>query len=229
MASTEKQRAREMLDNLRFDKYPIPKERIKSIGDREVRRLDGVEKASGKANYTMDVQLPGMLHMRFLTSPHPHAAIKSMDTSKAEALPGVRAVLRYDDPEIQQEEDLGGHGVSPRLPIPLVAHFQGEECGVAIAADSEEIVDEALRLVEVQWEQRPFVLDPLEALASGAPIANPEDFPESNLEVYYEAGRGDVEEGFAESDVVLEFASRRDLHTYVSPERACGVWRWNGD
>jgi len=229
MASIEKQRAREMLDNLRFDKYPIPKERIKNIGDREVRRLDGVEKASGKANYTMDVQLPGMLHMRFMTSPYPHAAIKGMDTSKAEALPGVRAVLRYDDPEAQQEEDLGGHGISPRLPIPPVAHFQGEECGVAIAADSEEIVEEALRLVEVQWEQRPFVLDPLEALAPGAPLANPDDFPESNLEVYYESGRGDVDKGFAESDVVLEFNSRRDLHTYVSPERGCGVWRWNGD
>ena len=125
MASTEKQRAREMLDNLRFDKYPIPNERIKNIGDREVRRLDGVEKASGKANYTMDVQLPGMLHMRFFTSPYPHAAIKSMDTRKAEALPGVRAVLRYDDPEIQQEEDLGGHGISPRLPIPVGCPLPG--------------------------------------------------------------------------------------------------------
>ena len=75
----------------------------------------------------------------------------------------------------------------------------------------------------------PFVLDPLEALAPGAPLANPDDFPESNLEVYYESGRGDVDKGFAESDVVLEFTSRRDLHTYVSPERGCGVWRWNGD
>ena len=106
MASPEKKKALELLDNLRFDKYPLPDERQNHIGKREVRRLDGFEKAGGLANYTMDVQLPGMLYMRFLTSPYPHAEIKGMDTSKAEAFPGVRAVLRYDDPVVLVEEDL---------------------------------------------------------------------------------------------------------------------------
>ena len=116
MAKSEKEKARELLDNLRFDQYPLPEERQQNIGSRTVRRLDGVEKASGEANYTMDVQLPGMLYMRFLTSPYPHAAIKSLDTGKAEALPGVRAILRFDDPAVQVEEDLGGHGVPPECP-----------------------------------------------------------------------------------------------------------------
>ena len=228
MAGLEKKKALELLDNLEFDKYPLPDDRQKNIGKRDVRRLDGLEKASGLANYTMDVRVPGMIHMRYLTSPYPHAEIKHMDTRKAEAYPGVRAVLRYDDPEVQQEEDLGGHGMSPRFPVPRVAHFQGEEVGVAIAADSEEIAEEALRLVEVEWGQRPFVLDPMEALKPGAPLANPEDCPEGNLEAEYESGRGDVKQGFAQSDMVFEFTSKRTQHTYVSPERPCGVWRWNG-
>jgi xanthine dehydrogenase molybdenum-binding subunit len=229
MASSEKDKAKEMLDNLRFDKYPLPEERQKSIGSRTVRRLDGVEKASGYANYTMDVQLPGMLYARFLTSPYPHAAIKSMDCSKAEALPGVRAILRYDDPEMQVKEDLGGHGVTTKYPLPRAAHFQGEELGAVVAADSEEIAEEALRLIKIEWEVRPYVLTAEDALKEGAPLVNPEEFPDSNVEAIYESGRGDVEQGFKDSDVVFEFTSRRLQHTYISPERPCGVWRWNGD
>lgn len=125
MANDEESKARELLDNLRADKYPLPDEKFRFIGNRDVRRLDGREKASGLANYTMDVKLPGMLYMRILTCPFPHAKILRMDTSRAESLPGVRAVLRYDDPDMQIREDCGGHGLSPRYPLPGVAHFQG--------------------------------------------------------------------------------------------------------
>ena len=229
MANDEESKARELLDNLRADKYPLPDEKFRFIGNRDVRRLDGREKASGLANYTMDVKLPGMLYMRILTCPFPHAKILRMDTSRAESLPGVRAVLRYDDPDMQIREDCGGHGLSPRYPLPGVAHFQGEGCGVTIAADTEEIAEDAIKLVEVEWEERPYNLDPEEALKPGAPLTNPEDFPDGNLEAVFESGRGDTEKGFAEADKVLEFKSRRIQHTYVSPERPCGVWRWNGD
>jgi CO/xanthine dehydrogenase Mo-binding subunit len=228
MGIDERKRALELLDNLRADRYPLPQEKYVHIGKHGIRRKDGYEKASGLASYTMDVQLPGMLSMRFLTSPYPHAEIKGMDTSKAEALPGVRAILRYDDPEVQVKEDCGGHGISLRFPLPGVAHFQGEEVGAAVAADTEAICEQALRLIEVEWEERPFNLDPEEALRPGAPLTNPEDFPHGNLEAAYESGRGDVEQGFAEADKVMEFKSRRLQHTYVSPERPCGVWRWNG-
>ena len=85
---------------LRADKYPL--EEYHSVGKRFVRRKDGYEKASGHALYTSDLQLPGMLYMRTLTCPYPHARIKSMDTTKAAELPGVRAVLRYDDPELPE-------------------------------------------------------------------------------------------------------------------------------
>ncbi|GAI18272.1 unnamed protein product [marine sediment metagenome] len=92
-----------------------------------------------------------MLYARFLTSPYPHAEIKSMDTSKAEALPGVRAILRYDDPELPAAADLGGHEPSSEPVLPRVAHFQGEEVGAVVAADSEEIAEQALRLIDVEW------------------------------------------------------------------------------
>ena len=86
MASDEKQRMLELFDNKRADKYPL--ESTTASASAGVRRTDGYEKATGAAKYTVDVQLPGMLYGRFLTSPYPHAEIVSMDTSEAEKLPG---------------------------------------------------------------------------------------------------------------------------------------------
>ena len=217
----------EMEDNVGFDKYSL--EEFNQIGKKDVRRLDGTEKASGRAEYTMDVQLPGMLYLKFLRSPYPHAEVKSMDTRRAEAFPGVRGVLRYDDPELPEVADLGGHGPTAERPIPNVAHFEGEQVGVAVVADTEDIAEEALRLVKVEWEQRPFLLDVEEALADDAILAHPENYPEHNVEVEHAEEHGDVEKGFSQSDRVLEFQVTRRLHTYVSPERPCGVVRWNGD
>jgi CO/xanthine dehydrogenase Mo-binding subunit len=218
------------IDNISADKYPL--KGYGSIGRRGIRRLDGYEKASGKATYTMDIQLPGMLYLRFLTSPYPHAEIRQINTSRAEAFPGVRAVLRYDDPELPAEADLGGHAPSALPVLPRVAHFEGEEVGAAVLADSEAIAEEALRLIHVEWEIRPFVLNPEEALLPGAPLANPESFAAGN---YYNQGMldveelGDVEKGFAEADTILEFKSERRLHTWIGPERPCGVFHWNGE
>ena len=219
----------ESLDNLAADKYP--RKDYESIGKRGVRRLDGFEKASGKAVYTVDVQLPGMLYGRFLTSPYPHCAIRSMETRRAEALPGVRAVLRYDDPELPPLAELSGHAPALTAVLPHVAHFEGEEVGAFVVADTEDVAEAALKLIEVDWEQRPFVLNPEAALRPEAPLANPESSPEKNhfnegfLDI---ARRGDVTVGFAEADVLVEFKSERRQHTWIGPERPCGVFRWNG-
>jgi CO/xanthine dehydrogenase Mo-binding subunit len=216
-----------MEDNIGADKYPLKD--FNNIGKKDIQRIDGIEKATGRGQYTVDVQLRGMLYMKFLTSPYPHAKIKSMDTSKAEALPGVRAVLRYDDPGLPEAADLGGHGPTAIKVLKDVAYFEGEPVGAAVAADTEDIAQEAVRLIEVEWQQRPFVLDVGDALQPDAPIAHPEDIPESNLEVEHVEGHGDVEKGFAEADKVIEFTAKRLLHTYVSPEPPCCVVRWNGD
>ncbi len=224
----ETSKALELFDNLRADKYPLKE--YNNIGKRGVRRIDGYEKATGKAEYTRDVQLPGMLYARFLTSPYPHAEIKSMDTSKAEALPGVRYVLRYDDPELPPAVDLGGHYPSKLPPLPKVAHFQGEEVGAFVAADSEDVAEQALKLIDVEWEERPFVLDPEEALKPDAPLSNPEAFPNSNIEEdVVDVELGDVERGFAEADRIIEFKAVRTFNAWIGPEVPCGVFRWNGE
>ena len=231
MPRDEVKKMEEMFDNLRADKYPLKE--YNHIGKRISRRLDGAAKAGGDAEYTMDVQLPGMLYMRFLTSPYPHAGIGGMDTTKAEKLPGVRAVLRYDDPELPASAPLSGHSpTADEPPLPGIAYFQGEEVGAAVAADTEAIAEEALGLIKVNWEERPFVLGPEDALKPDAPLAKPEVYPAGN---HYNEGmldvisHGNVERGFAESDRIIEFKSTRRLHTWVGPERPCGVFRWNGD
>ena len=229
MANDEKQRMLELFDNKRADKYPL--EKYDSIGKRGVRRTDGHEKASGAAKYTVDVQLPGMLYGRFLTSPYPHAEIVSMDTSEAEKLPGVRYILRYDDPELPEGASLGGHELNSVPPLSRIAHFQGEEVGAFAVADSEEIAEEALRLIRVEWKQRPFVLDMEKALEPGAPLWNPESHPEGNRDLrgVQIEDHGDVEKGFAEADKIIDFKFTFGLNTWAGPERPCGVWRWNGD
>jgi xanthine dehydrogenase molybdenum-binding subunit len=128
------------------------------LGKRGIRRIDGYRKASGKAIYTRDIQLPGMLYAKFLTSPYPNARIKRMDTSKAEALPGVGAVLRYDDPEVFGRRVVTTYGGTDDF-LPGYAYFEGQHMGAAVAADTEEIASEALKLIAVEWEIRPFVLD----------------------------------------------------------------------
>ena len=150
-----------MQDNLRAD--PAPLKKYTHIGKRGPRRLDGYHKASGRADYTMDVQLPGMLYMRFLNSPFPHAKIKHMDTSEAEKFPGVRYILRYDNPELPERASMGKltgiYGDPP--PLSGIAHFEGEPMGVAVVAESDEIAEDALELIRVEWEERPFNLDVL--------------------------------------------------------------------
>jgi CO/xanthine dehydrogenase Mo-binding subunit len=226
----EMKKISELLDNLKSDKYPL--DHYENIGKRGVRRLDGYEKASGRADYTMDIHLHGMLYAKFLKSPYAHARIKSMDTSRAAAYPGVRAILRYDDPELPKSANLGGHVPNSITVLPGVAYFQGEEVGAVIAADTESIADEALKLIEVEWEERPFVLDVVEAEKPNAPLANPETYPDGN---YYNEGfldiekHGDVDKGFAEADLILEFQAERTANTWMGPERPCGIFRWNGE
>ncbi len=161
----------------------VPGISYNKIGQRGVRRLDGYEKASGEAIYNRDIQLRGMLFAKVLASPYAHARIIKMDTGKAEALHGVRAILRYDDPDLKGRE-LNGSYFAPEWvnkglagwalkPIHLVlgdeAFYEHQPLGVAVAADTEQIAIEALRLVEIEWEELPFVIDQVEALKPDAP------------------------------------------------------------
>jgi CO/xanthine dehydrogenase Mo-binding subunit len=229
MTHNEMARILELFDNLNADKYQ--RDKYEKIGKRDVRRIDGYEKATGAAKYTLDIDLTGMLYGRFLTSPYPHAEIKRMDTSKAEELPGVRAVLRYDDPELPPAAMLGGHSGSLMPVLPGVAHFQGEEVGAFVAADTEEIAELALKLIEVEWQQRPFILDPEEALQPNATLVDPESNPDGNTTVLspYIEQLGDIEKGLTEADRIIDFKFTQGLTTWIGPERPCGIFLWNGE
>ncbi len=216
---------------MEHDRY-VP-ETFNVVGKRGIRRIDGERKASGRALYTRDIILPGMLYVRFMTSPYPNARIRSMDTSKAESLPGVRYVLRYDDPEINGKRVPSTHGADEEV-MSSSAYFQGQPMGAAVAADTEDIANDALRLIKVDWEQRPFVLDPEAAALPGAPPARPERLGETNrIPLFFGASPvfkfGDVEKGFREADRVITFKARRRYHGCADAEPLSGITRWDGE
>ena len=194
------------------------------VGKR-VPRKDGPEKVTGKALYTMDLQLPRMLTGCILRSPHPHARILNIDVSRAKAVPGVKAIITGQD-------TLGiTHGFveTPRYPAdqyPLamdrVRHV-GEEIA-AVAATDPDAAQEALSLIQVDYEPLPAVFDPIEAMDPAAPEVHPSHpkvkEPFHNIGGKTESAWGDVEAGFADSDLVMEnrFESHLRTHGYLEPQ-----------
>jgi CO/xanthine dehydrogenase Mo-binding subunit len=179
-------------------------------------RLDGRDKVTGQAKYSADVRLPGTLWGAVLRSPLPHARVIRIDTSRARALSGVHAVLTG--------EDLGGRLYGRSIAdVPILAHervrFVGEPVAAVAAAD-RDTADEALTLVDVEYEELPAVFDPLAAMRPDAPVLHPAyrsyvganpDLPDvPNLCSYVLKSRGDMEQGFREADLVLE-------NTYYTP------------
>jgi xanthine dehydrogenase molybdenum-binding subunit len=215
-------------------------------------RIDGVEKAHGRAPYADDEiserNYPGLLHARVLRCPYPRARIKQLDTTEAAALPGVKAILTYRDPEVARlrptnagwtdavdtvsYEKMMWSKFRDRLVLGDYATWAGDEVGVAVAADTEMIAEQALQLVEVEWEQLPFVLDPLEAMKPGAPVVHPEiaehnvlpPDPVGGPDVFL--SKGDVEKGFAAADVVLEMDTSHHNPTQGSLDPWCCVAEW---
>lgn len=136
-----------------------------AIGER-IERVEGRDKVTGRAQYVADLKLPGMLHAKLLRSPHAHARIRSIDVSKARALPGVRCVLTADDLDQQESEP------STRARAILAAgrvRFQGQPVA-AVAADDVHTAEEAVDLIEVEYDVLPAAIDPLEAIKDGAPL-----------------------------------------------------------
>jgi len=206
---------------------------------RTINRQDAFERVSGEAVFTRDVTLPGMLCAKILLSPYAHARIKSIDASKAEALVGVRDILKYDDPDIEfDNETAPGFEVSRNynlLTLPRTSEFFQHPMGVVVVADSEEICDRALRLLKIEWEERPFILDMEEALKPDAPKIMPEvklmnpKAKEPNTVLTDRATFGDVEKGFAEADKVMEYTITRARNTPAGVEPIVCVAQWRGD
>jgi len=199
-------------------------EELSFVG-KSVPRKDGAEKATGKALFTVDMVLPGMLWGKILRSPYPHAKILRIDTSPAERLPGVKAVIAGKD-------TLGiKHGFveTPRYApdqYPLAmdrVRYIGEEVA-AVAAIDEYVAEEALSLIQVDYEELPAVFDPEEAMKPEAPEIHPSHpkvkEPYKNIGGKTESGWGDVEKGFAESFLVREdrFDGQLRTHCYMEPQ-----------
>ena len=207
---------------------------LEYVGQRVLRR-DGPAKVTGQAKYTVDIQLPGMLVGRVLRSPHPHARILSIDTSRAERLKGVKAVITGKD-------TLGiRHGFveTPRYPADQhvlateKVRFVGEEVA-ALAAIDPYVAEEALSLIEVEYEPLPSVFDPEEAMLPDAPeihLPHPKvQEPYSNIAGKTESGWGDVEKGFSEADYVRQdrFESHLRTHGYLEPQATAAQFEPGG-
>jgi CO/xanthine dehydrogenase Mo-binding subunit len=168
------------------------------IGKR-IAKLDAPDKASGKSRYIDDINLPGQLHAKILRSSRVHARIVRIETSRAKALPGVHAVLTAADVPYQRPL-----GIVAKDHMPLkgdkVRSLRDEIA--AVAADTEEIAEEALRLIEVEYEDLPILSDPRKALLPGAPVVH--DAHPDNVTTKWDYAQGDVAAGEAESDIVIE-------------------------
>ena len=189
-----------------------------SVVGKSVERTDARVKVTGSARYAGDLIAPGMLHGKLLRSPLAHARILNIDTSRARALAGVRAVITGKDfPGIP-------FGTRPdirdQLPMPITkVHHFGE--GVAtVAAVDEDTAEEALALIEVDYEELPVVLNAQDALAPDAPLVN--EFKNSNIAYFSDFVFGDIDKGFKEAEYIKEetFSSHRTSVGFIEPH-AC--------
>jgi len=194
------------------------------IVGKPIGRLDGIEKVSGDARYSADVNLPGLVWGKALRSPLPHARILRIDTSKAKAVGGVLAILTAQDlPDI-----LVGRRMFDMPPLARErVRFVGEKVAVVAALDPD-IAEEALALIEVEYEDLPAVFDPLEAIKDGAPVLheNPGAYegalperPHPNVQSVLRYRLGDAEAGLREADRIFEHTFHTQLahHGYIEP------------
>ena len=187
-------------------------------------RVDASERVTGSAEYTLDLQLPGMLEAAIVRCPQAHARVKRIDTDQARKMPGVRAVLTAESPGAKVPWYAGQNGPVSSLFDPL-CRYEGEEVA-AIAADTRAQARDAARAVVVEYEALPFVIDPVAALKPGAPAVLEPGNRAGAPEIY---NRGDVKQGFAEADVVLEQEFSTSCQIHVPMEVHGSVAHWEGN
>ena len=180
-------------------------------------RVDGRQRVTGRATYTHDVQLPGMLHAAILRSPVPRARVRAIDTKKAEALPGVRAIIhRFNTDEI----DFRGEKAIFREEV----RFVGDEVA-AIAADSAGLARQAMSLIEVDYEVLPHVVDLEEAIREKAPKLD----ADGNVHDAGSYKRGDIRKGFKDPDALVDVTYRTSTQMHNALETHGAVASWDGD
>ena len=205
---------------------PLPPIDIETVAPlhvigRSFPRPDAVAKVTGTARFTDDYTFPGMLFGATLRAGYPHARILSIDTGKAKALPGVHAVLTHEDVPGRNR-----HGLV-YLDWPVLCDTKVRYMGDAVAivaADTPEIAAEALKLINVEYEPLPVIASAEQARQPGAAIVH-EEWQAGNLLEHIKVRHGDVEQGLAEADVVVEREYRTPIydHMFMEPECSIGV------
>jgi xanthine dehydrogenase molybdenum-binding subunit len=212
------------------------------VGTRPVRH-DGVDKVTGRARYGADYSFAGMLYGKVLRSPYAHANIKSIKVDKAAALPEVKAIVTADDlPELPDKmEQTGEQAINlSQLSANLLARgkvlYDGHAVAV-VAATSPHVAEEALRLIEVDYEVLPPVMSVEDAMKPGAPILlpglrNKDEGPDkqTNVATHIQFKRGDINEGFKSADHVVEreFKTAMVHQGYIEPHNAVGIYNTDG-
>ncbi len=220
------------------------KKEYKVIGTRPIRH-DGVDKVTGRAIYGADFHITGLLHGRVLRSPHAHARIISIDTSRAEALPGVKGIVTAQDlPEAGDKiADLGEGAVNLKYLCDNIlasdkALYKGHAVA-AVAATNPHIAEEACHLIDIEYEVLPPVLEVRQAMEPDAPILHEnlttsslgdEDDRPTNIASHLQHKKGDIEKGFAEADVVIErdFVTGTVHQGYIEPHNATAHYNQDG-
>ena len=200
---------------------------LKTVGH-PAQRIDAIKRVTGTATYTGDIQLPGMLYARVLRSPHAHARIRKIDATKAQALAGVKAILTRENCDVVWSS---GDTRNKRYLFNNPVRFAGDAVA-AIAATDRHIAEEAIRLIEVDYEVLPFVLDPEDALKAGAveiqPGGNlsPDAKGKHEPEIYR---RGDIDHGLSTADRVFEdrYSSVHINNAQLEPR--VSIAQWDGD
>ncbi|HEX6387318.1 MAG TPA: xanthine dehydrogenase family protein molybdopterin-binding subunit [Anaerolineae bacterium] len=193
-----------------------------SIIGQRIPKMDAPHKATGRITYGHDVRLPGMLHGRILYARHPHARIVRVDTSRVERLPGVKAVLTAaDNPPTRF-----GYGKDNTAFKGTVVRSLRDEVAGVVAIDPDT-AEEALSLIEVDYEPLPAIFSPAEALAPGAPLIHPEHG--SNVFQTYNYSHGDLGAGEVESHVIVESSYRLPYVAHACMETSVVVAQFNHD
>ena len=198
-----------------------------SVVGKRLPKIDAPDKATGRAIYTDDIVLPNMIYGKLLLSPLPHAKIKSIDTTKAKALPGVKVILTGAD-----VTDLTYGTSPPRYDENVLAKDKVRYVGdviAAVAAIDEATCYEAIKLIDVEYEELPAVFDPTEAMKDGAPRLFDDKY-ENNINTRVDHHFGDIDKGFAEADHIREarFVGNRIYQNPIEPHCAIAEWDRHG-
>ncbi|SHI16797.1 CO or xanthine dehydrogenase, Mo-binding subunit [Sporobacter termitidis DSM 10068] len=201
--------------------------------------------ATGVARFGIDYVLPDMLHAKFLRSPYANARVLRVDTAKARAIPGVVDILTWEDEDIKKLVSYGEHWGAPRPWLDNLADQEGAEVAVIVVAETEELCEEALRQLDVEWEVLPHIVDILKGRKADAPVIRPQDRstphfgapdpnappnpPKEGNVAYSNVVQGDIEEGFKQADHIMEYDMYMPAFASHVPNPPGSVAWWSKD